>query len=437
MLHALRVAVAFLLSLEARLVLRRYRPFIIAITGSVGKTSTKEAIACVLHGTARVRKSAKSYNSELGVPLTILDLETGWRNPLRWAVNLIKGFATIFYAPDYPDVLVLEVGADHPGDIRRIARWLKPDIAVLTRLPEFPVHVEHFSSPEEVRKEKAELVRALKPSGVFVANADDEYVMALAKTTPARVVTFGFSSGAAISGSEFAIRYESVRGTEMPVGESFTARYGERGFPVFVRGIVGMHPIYAMLAALATGVARGIGFSHMIDSLKTYQSPPGRMRVLEGVAKSVLIDDSYNSSPVAAEAALALLKEIKGRRKIALLGDMLELGTFTNEEHWRIGRLAGEFVDELVTVGKRAALIAEAAKTVGLPEGRIHQFASSEEAGKWLADRVHEGDIVLVKGSQGSGENAIRMERATKLLMRYPERAEELLVRQEKEWRER
>lgn len=437
MLHALKVAVAFVLSLEARLVLWRYRPFIIAITGSVGKTSTKEAIAHVLHGTARIRKSAKSYNSELGVPLTILDLETGWRNPLRWAANLLKGLVTIFYAPDYPDVLVLEVGADHPGDIRRITRWLKPDIAVLTRLPEFPVHVEHFPSPEAVRKEKAELVHALKTSGTFVANADDAYVLALAKTTPAHVVTFGFSPGATVSGSEFAIRYEQVRGVEMPIGESFTACHGEQGFPVLVRGVVGMHPIYAILAALATGVARGVGFSHMINSLKTYQSPPGRMRVVEGAAKSVLIDDSYNSSPVAAEAALMLLREIKGRRKIALLGDMLELGTFTNEEHWRIGRLAGEFVDELLTVGKRAALIAEAAKTAGLPEGRIHQFANSEEAGKWLADRVHEGDIVLVKGSQGSGENAIRMERATKLLMRYPERAEELLVRQEKEWRER
>ena len=161
------------------------------------------------------------------------------------------------------------------------------------------------------------------------------------------------------------------------------------------------------------------------------------MRVIEGKNGSTIIDDTYNSSPIALSAALAALRDITGKRRIAMLGDMLELGTYSEEEHWKAGRLAGAFVDELVTVGKRARWIAEAAKSSGLPQGCIHEFATSDEAGEFMLSILERGDVILAKGSQGGGENIIRMERAVKVLMAHPEEARSKLVRQEDEWTQR
>src|SRR3989344_687723 len=143
---------------EARLMLKKHQPFIIAVTGSVGKTTTKDAIFQVLKDTGSVRKSEKSFNSELGVPLTILDLPNAWHDPLGWTRVLAIGCWRALFLREYPKTLVLEVGAQYPGDIKRIARWLCPDIAIITRLPERPTHAEYFASPDEVKKEKAELL---------------------------------------------------------------------------------------------------------------------------------------------------------------------------------------------------------------------------------------------------------------------------------------
>jgi UDP-N-acetylmuramoyl-tripeptide--D-alanyl-D-alanine ligase len=179
--------VVSLLTWEARMVIHRNRPFIIAVTGSVGKTTTKDAIAAVLSGTGKttVRKSEKSFNSEIGLPLTILGLSNAWRNPFLWLMRIMQGLFIVLSPGRYPEVLVLEIGADHPGDIARVGKWLKPNVAVVTRLPDRPVHVEFFSSPEEVKKEKSELVKALRPDGVYIANADDPAVLALSSLTTA------------------------------------------------------------------------------------------------------------------------------------------------------------------------------------------------------------------------------------------------------------
>jgi UDP-N-acetylmuramoyl-tripeptide--D-alanyl-D-alanine ligase len=153
------------LTFEARCVLKKYHPRIIAVTGSVGKTSTKDAIFTAISGDVHARKSEKSFNSEIGVPLTILGLANAWSNPFLWFKNLLDGLLLIVFKQEYPEWLVLEVGADRPGDIESVAAWLKPDVAVFTRLPDVPVHVEFFSSPEEVIKEKKFLAYALKAGG--------------------------------------------------------------------------------------------------------------------------------------------------------------------------------------------------------------------------------------------------------------------------------
>ena len=152
----LRRLVVTLLTFEARQILKKYKPKIVAITGSVGKTSTKDAVAKILESRFSIRKSQKSYNSELGVPLTIIGAETGWSSPLKWLRAIWQGIKIIIRLENYPEILVLEIGADRPGDIKKIRSWIKPDLAIITALAPIPVHVEFFSSPEELFEEKSE-----------------------------------------------------------------------------------------------------------------------------------------------------------------------------------------------------------------------------------------------------------------------------------------
>jgi UDP-N-acetylmuramyl pentapeptide synthase len=434
MKRLLKILVVAILSWEAKRVLRKHKPFIIAVTGSVGKTSTKDAIFEVVKGTIKARKSMKSFNSELGVPLTILGLENKWSSVFGWASNIIHGFFMVIFPSRYPQLLVLEVGADHPGDIKRITAWLTPDITVITRIPDLPVHVEYFSSPEEVKKEKSELVKALKQTGVFIANADDPAVVGLSSLTRAHMITYGFGETAMVRGSNPEIDYRERDDRLVPIGMKYNIDYHGRVEEVKLSGILGTHVAGATLAAAAVGIARNIPLEKIIASLEVLETPRGRMRILPGKSGSTIIDDSYNSSPVALKAALETLKGVKANHRIAVLGDMLELGKYSNTEHWDIGRELGAWVDQLVTVGQRARGIAEGAKTAGLPEGKIRTFSNSEEAGKWLMPELKTGDVVLVKGSQGSGENMVRMERAVKEMMTHPEDADKYLVRQEKEW---
>src|SRR3990167_534158 len=201
--------IIFILTWEARLVLARYRPEIIAVTGSVGKTTTKDAIYAVLSGSLYVRKSEKSFNSELGVPLAILGCENAWRSPVGWARNIFSGVGLLF-GRDYPKWLVLEVGADRPGDIRRIARWLRPQIAVVTGVPEIPVHVEYFDSPEDLAREKRVLAEYIRPGGKLVLNGDDSRMVALCGGYRGMTVKYGFGAGNDLTGEGEEIAYTNT-----------------------------------------------------------------------------------------------------------------------------------------------------------------------------------------------------------------------------------
>lgn len=435
LLSLFKTIVVFLLTALARLTLWKYQPFIIAVTGSVGKTSTKDAIYDVLKDVRHTRKSEKSYNSELGIPLAILGLPNAWRSPFGWIVNFAKGFWAIILSADYPKVLVLEIGADHPEDIKKAVRLVRPDIAVITRLPLYPVHVEHFSSPEEVQNEKLELFRALPSHGVFVADGDDPLLLSVARAAKVKTLLYGWGEHCDLRGKSPRVRYEERDGMRFPRGVEFTIDWEGASHTISLEGILGFHLAKAALAALATGIARGESMKRMVEALEHFETPRGRMRIVQGAAKSTIIDDSYNSSPVAAEAALETLKHIEGKRKIALLGDMLELGRFSEDEHRRMGKLAGTFVDLLLTVGARAKWIADAAKRAGLSADRIHSFSDAEAAGNWMGAHAKEGDVILVKGSQGSGKNVIRLEKAVRRIMANPSQGNSVLVRQEKEWK--
>ncbi len=415
--------------------MRRYKPRIVAVTGSVGKTSTKDAIYSVIARGAYVRRSEKSFNSEIGIPLTILGCPNAWGNPLRWLMNFVDGLTLILFPSRYPQWLVLEVGADRPGDIRSLAGWLPVDVAVITRLPEVPVHVEFFDSPEAVMEEKAAIIDALKPGGALVLFGDDERTNMLQHRLPApdaRVLLFGFNDECDVRGEEISILKEEGE-SQMPVGMSARINIAGTSIPLEVAGAVGAHAFLPTLGAAAVGHALGKDPEQILEGLKDYEPPPGRMRLLPGLKGSVIIDDTYNASPAATIAALDTFAFLAPKgRKIAAIGDMLELGRHSVEEHRKIGERVARTCDVLLTVGFRARDIAQGALDSGMPDSAIFQYEDSQKAGKELEDLLRPGDCVLVKGSQ-----SIRMERAVEEIMLEPERAEELLVRQDEEWRRR
>ncbi len=432
MKQTFKALVISILTWEAKAVLKRYKPKIVAITGSVGKTSTKDAIYTVFNGSFTTRRSEKSYNNDVGIALTILGADSGFSNPISWIKNIVEGFLLFALPHNYPEWLILEVGTSQPGDIESIAHWLKPDVTVITRFSDVPVHVEFFASVEDLIKEKGYLAQELKPEGVLVFNHDDTKIRNFSEIIARTKVTYGFEAGSDISLSEEAIIYGKYDSSELefPIGLSFTINYNGATYPIVLHDAMGRQHIYPMLAAFATGISQNIPAEKIAETLSSHVTAKGRMKLFAGIKDTLIIDDSYNSSPVAVEEALKALSRVKATgRKIAVLGDMLELGSYSIEEHKKMGVMAKEFADILVTVGIRSRASADAALDAGIDENNVLQFEKSQEAGKYLESVIKEGDIILVKGSQ-----SMRMERAVKEIMRFPEKADDHLVRQEPTW---
>ena len=412
-----------LLTWEAKLVLAKHKPFIIGVTGNLGKTSTKDAIYAVMKQHFYTRRSEKSMNSEFGVPLTILGQKSGWGNPLVWLKVLISGIFVI-WQKSYPTHIVLEIGADRPGDIEFISSWIKPDITVVTQFGQVPVHIEFFKDRDAVICEKGYLVEALKKSGLFIYNADDHDAQKLMERTEARKASIGIHEKADIKADHIQQYGYPLEGVEADIVIDGVTNH------IVLPEVVGKSPIYCALPALAVARELGISLEVACASLRDADKPKGRMRLLRGMNGSILIDDTYNASPKATEHGLKTLEEMKTvGRKIAVLGDMLELGSHTREEHYKIGLEAAKTCHKLYTVGIRARAIAEGALDGMMLDENIMQCDTSIEAGKELVQVLGPNDIVYMKGSQG-----IRMERAVEMILAKTHDPRKVLVRQEKEW---
>lgn len=421
--------VAKLLAWEARRVLKRFSPRIVAITGSVGKTSTKDAIVAVLERSTHVRGSVKSYNSEFGVPLTILGLDNAWGSAIGWMRNLVKGFMVPYLSHGYPDWLVLEVGADKPGDIASITQWLHPEIAVMTRIGEVPVHVEQFGSPLHIIEEKSHLLRAVREGGAVVLNNDDEKVRTMKTPAGVQVRSYGLGEGASVRGVLAHILYNK----NQPMGMTVKVETGGKSVPLRLKNVFGVHAVMPALAALAVADLAQVNLLDAVKGLEWLEPAPGRLRLLAGMKDSLILDDTYNSSPVALHAALDTLQELKVKgKKIAVLGDMMELGVYSVEEHKKAGRHVAMVCDQLYLVGTRAPAVEEGARLGGMSSDRIKKYSDSTSAGQAVAKEIAKGDLILVKGSQ-----SLRMERAVREIMKEPEFAPDLLVRQDAEWSKR
>ncbi len=412
---------------ESKLVLWKYKPKIITITGSVGKTSTKDAIYAMLSEVAYVRKSEKSYNSELGLPLTILGVPNGWNDPKIWLKNIARGLWLILAPHKYPKWLVLEVGVGKPGDMKRTASWLRTDAVVITAIGETPAHIEFFNSRKHLVEEKSGLIKTLKKDGLLVLNRDDQTVYEMREKTKNRIVTYGFNPEANIVGSSDAISYDA---SGNPEGIIFRVDIEGKSLPVVIDGVFGKNHVFAAMATLALSFGLKFNILDAINALKNYDVPPGRMRLLKGINNTLIIDDTYNSSPFACESALNTLGEVKSiGRKIAVLGDMLELGKHTVDAHKNIGAIVKQKANILITVGPRAEAIKAGAIESGMKKEDIFEFLDSQSAGDFVKTLVQAGDVILLKGSQG-----MRMERVVGEILLDQENKANLIVRQDKEW---
>ncbi|HYI25444.1 MAG TPA: UDP-N-acetylmuramoyl-tripeptide--D-alanyl-D-alanine ligase [Thermomicrobiales bacterium] len=343
---------------------------VVGVTGSIGKTSAKESIAAVLGQIHRVYKSPGSYNNEIGLPLSLLE------------------------AADDTECMVLEMGGAYAfGELTLLASIAQPQVGVVTNV--YPVHLERMGSIEAIAETKTELPRALPASGTAVLNGDDQRVRAMAASTDANVVFYGLGPGN-------HVRAEQVS-TEGLKGTSFWLTIGNERYFVKVP-FVGAHGVQVALVAIAVGHAMGM---HISDMLAGLQDPATQVRLLvaPGPAGSDLIDDTYNASTPSVMSALALLEEIPATRRIAVLGDMRELGSISDDEHRVVGRRAADVVDILLTYGTMATLIADEAMALRIP-GRgpvIRPFQEGQQDAivDWLRAELREGDVVLFKGSRG------------------------------------
>lgn len=417
----------------AVLILKKYNPKIIGITGSVGKTSSKEAIFSVLSIHYRVRKNEKNYNNEIGLPLTIIGVESGESSILKWIGVFLKSLAIIIFPFEYPEVLILEMGVDRPGDMEYLTSFIKCDLAVITDIS--GSHLEYFGTLDGVAKEKWTLVDNLKSDGIVALNIDNQEISKLKnskKREDLRFLTFGFSENAEIQASEVLYNYNGEDKNKKEIcGLSFKLNYKGNSIPVRLNNILAEHNIYAALSAATVGIEFKINLVEIAGALEKFSLPLGRMNLLSGIKNTFIIDDTYNSSTVSAVSALKVLKNIEASRKIAVLGDMLELGEETESGH---RSLAGKFLEikngVFFAVGERMKFASDELKKHKISEDRLFEFEDPMSAGRKLQEIIREGDLILIKGSQG-----IRMEKIVEEIMAESEKAGDLLCRQSETWK--
>lgn len=430
-----------ILRILSQFILWKYKPFVVAVTGSVGKSTSKEAIFTVLNYrfSGQVRRNEKNLNTEIGVPLTIIGGLEARRNILKWLWNMVRAAGVIFLPFKYPKILVLELAADRPGDIRYLTSFVKPDVAVVTAIGKMPVHLEFFSSRDQYIAEKAKVVRALKKGGIALLNFDDETVreMAASVRKERRVIFYGFGDGAVIRSSDVILRLPAQAGLAESAekietaGITFKIEHKGKVMPFRISGTASSALVYATLAAVGVGFEKEMNFIEISEAIATLNPLAGRLRFLKGIKNSIIIDDTYNASPLSTELALNLLGRFQDKRRLAVLGDMLELGVNTEAAHRHIGRLAASSSDAVFLVGDLMVFAKEELELTGFEENKnLFSFQNVEKAKSVIQDVIAEGDVVLFKGSQ-----SMRLEKAVEEIMYSPERARELLVRQDEYWK--
>ncbi len=342
---------------------------VVGVTGSVGKTTTKELTAAVLARRFRTLKSEGNLNNEIGLPLSLLQLRESHERA------------------------VLEMGFYTQGEIALLCKLAQPHVGVITNV--YPVHLERAGTLENIAAGKRELVEALppEPDGVAVLNADEPEVMAMAKHTRARVFTYGLDPKADLWASH-------IEGMGLS-GIRFRAHH--RGDTLHIRvPLLGRHSVHTALRAAGVGLTEGLTWQEILEGLQAQDGQAQlRLFAVPGPQESIILDDTYNASPKSTIAALNLLGDLDAPRRVAVLGEMLELGSFEQQGHKAVGTRARDVADVLITIGDRAETIADGARAAGMRASEIMCCRDGAEALMVLKKEMNAGDVVLVKGSRG------------------------------------
>jgi UDP-N-acetylmuramoyl-tripeptide--D-alanyl-D-alanine ligase len=412
-----------ILAFLAKLTLMKFKPVIIGITGSVGKTSTKMAIATVLSSKFTVRKSEKSYNNEFGLSFTILGQDFAGRNPLTWIWVFIKSIRNLL-GQNYPHILVLEMGADKPGDIEKLLEITgKIDYAVITDIG--ISHMMNYPSKEALAREKLSLAKGLKQNGVLIANLDNDSIAKyVAEKKPDNLISYGLDQEADMAASEIQILNKDEN-----FGLAFKIKHKGTVVPIFIPEALGRSNVYAAMAAASVAVGLGMNLVDISQALGTYQPPAGRLRLIKGVKNSQIIDDTYNAAPSSTSLALEVLSQIATGRKVVAIGGMAELGSQTDSGHREVAAKIQEVgVGAVFLVGENAKIIKDELEKRQF-SGIVKWFESSDNARIPVQNELQEADTILIKGSQSA-----RMEKIVKEIMLEPLQAEKILVRQSAYW---
>jgi len=377
----------------ARYILTKRAIDVVGITGSLGKTSTKEAIAAVLGQGRPVFRNYGSYNGRFGLPIALGKLDEGQR------------------------VAVLEMACDTLGEIRDLADITHPRVGVITVISHS--HLQYLGSLEDIAREKGCLVEALPTEGTAILNQDDPRVRAMSTRTAAQVLTYGLSPQAELWADQVQT---STNGTSLHVHwQGYTMR-------LFIP-LIGGHHAYTALAAAAVGLTYGLSWEDIAQGLESVEPLAGRTRLLKGISDSLLLDDSYNADPTSALAALDTLRVLPASRRLVLLGDMTQLGDYAEEGHRLVGRRCAEVADLLLVKGELARIAADEAQARGMPRSRIRTAFTAEDAARTLKEVLRSGDLLLAKGSAEA-----RLEMITRELLQDEGAASTLLPRQHRGW---
>ncbi len=344
-----------------------FSPLVIGITGSNGKTTTKDFIAAISAQEKSTLKTPGNLNNQYGVPLTLLKLDEG------------------------KEIAVVEMGMNAPGEIAILSSIARPDIGVLTNIG--PAHLELLGDLEGVARAKGEMVDALPPDGALIYNGDDPLVTALARKYPGKKISFGFGENNHVKGEEIKrLGYQNIA-LGVSIGDDYH---------LFRLPLLGKHNAYNALAAIGVGWFLGFSLTAIGEGLLKTELSGNRMEIKKMPGDYLLINDSYNANPTSMRHALEILDEVGGERKIALLGDMLELGPSSEKFHREIGHYIAELqLDLLLTRGPGGELIGKGAREEGFPSKKIIKFANNEQALDFLQKNLAVGDTVLIKGSRG------------------------------------
>ena len=359
------------LQMLARAIRQRYDFTLVAITGSAGKTTTKEMIAALTGTEKRTFKSWGNFNNLIGCPLCIDN------------------------TPDDAEVVVSEMGMNHKGEIATLAGLTRPDVGVYTNIA--PVHIEFFGTIEKIAEAKRELLENVKSDGTIVLNTDNEHVMRISEGFGGTKVTYGIEHDA---------QYRATAVTERGLlGTRFTIR-AEGEDRDFELALPGRHNLANLLAAIATARVIGISWDGIANGIAEVR-PAYHRGVVVPYRGATIYDDTYNSNPYALASALTLLDQAEATRRVAVIGDMLELGERELEYHRESGRAIPPKVDAVIGVGRRAKSLLDGAREAGFADDRLHHFDDAQAAGEFLKDFIREGDLVLIKASRGIGLDKI------------------------------